>query len=184
MFRIRIEITLHSSDIMVPDLFNKYTILAFLLTSLNIPWPYPTDHFIYTVMISRSGDCHPHPGPTYRFPCGVCKKPCKSNQNCIARDSCDQWFHINCMKMPPSVFHDTKNTSWICCTCGLPNFSSTLFETTHIDSFATSIATDNSYSILSSSRDQPDSPASSSHANSFSSLDSSIGTSCDISDKR
>ncbi|KAH3887817.1 hypothetical protein DPMN_011839 [Dreissena polymorpha] len=62
------------------------------------------------------------------------------------------------MNMPLTVFQATKNISWICCTCGLPNVSTTLFETTHIDSIATSIATENAYSILSQNNDQPKSP--------------------------
>ena len=75
--------------------------------------------------------------------------------------------------MPLSTFRGTQNVSWICFQCGIPNFSTTLFETTMADS----VATDNSYSILSdepASQASSHSPTHSSH--SFTSLDSSIGS--------
>ena len=106
----------------------------------------------------------------------MCQGPCKSNQNCVACDSCDTWFHVKCMNMPLVVFHGIKNTSWSCFTCGIPNFSTTLFETTHYsDSLATSIATENTYSVLSPSLDAVRSPESTS-TDSLSSLDSPIGS--------
>ena len=76
--------------------------------------------------------------------------------------------------MPLHILHGTKNVSWHCFTCGVPNFSSTLFDTTYSHSAATSIETENSYSILScNSHGKPESPIT---GHSFSSLDSSIGS--------
>ena len=109
-----------------------------------------------------SGDCHPNPGPTYKFPCGVCEKPCKSNQRAVACDSCDTWFHSKCLAMPLAILKSiTPNTSWVCCTCGLPNYSSTLFDSVSSDSINTSIATENTYSILTDTPATPDSNVSS-----------------------
>ena len=77
--------------------------------------------------------------------------------------------------MPLEVFQGIHNTSWICCNCGLPNFSTTLFETFLMDS----LPTQNTYSQLSdgdSHQDSLSSPQPScTSSESFSSLDSSIG---------
>ena len=128
---------------------------------------------VCAIQILLSNDCHPNPGPTYKFPCGVCQKPCKSNQNCVACDSCDVWFHIKCMEMPIEVFKTVQNTSWICCNCGSPNCSTTIYETLLVDS----IATQNSYSSLSedlASENDPEYSKSSMSSQSFSSLDSRL----------
>jgi len=80
--------------------------------------------------------------------------------------------------MPLEVYRGiTQNTSWICTGCGIPNFSTTLFETTMADSIATSIATSNSYSVLSETSDDiPSSPAATnSTIDSVDSPDTSIG---------
>ena len=40
-----------------------------------------------------------NPGPSYRFPCGNCNKPCRSNQKAIFCDGCSFWFHAKCQKL-------------------------------------------------------------------------------------
>lgn len=44
------------------------------------------------------GDILPNPGPNYKFPCGVCSKPVKSNQKGIQCETCDKWYHTKCHK--------------------------------------------------------------------------------------
>ena len=85
-----------------------------------------------------------NPGPV-KFPCGICKRPEKVNQRVVCCDSCDLWYHTNCMSMPLEVYKDLNNsyTSWICYQCGLPNFSSSLFES------SSSLTCTNNYSPLS-----------------------------------
>ena len=107
------------------------------------------------LMLLRSGDCHPNPGPVYKFPCGVCQKTFRSKPPCIACDSCDIWYHVKFMDMCPSVFQGTQNISWICFSCGIPSFSSTLYESYFADSIATSIATENSYNIITNAPERP-----------------------------
>ena len=98
----------------------------------------------------------------YKFPCGICTKPCRSNQHAIACDTCDTWYHVTCMNMPLGVYRGiTPNVSWICFKCGIPNFSTTLFDTPSSDSINTSIATENTYSLLS---EDPVSPTHSSYS--------------------
>ena len=127
--------------------------------------------------ILQSNDCHPNPGPNYRFPCGECQKPCKSNRNAVACGSCDTWFHTKCLNMPNTVLLGLQDTSWVCCTCGLPNFSTTLFTSITADSINTSVATDNTYSIQGSDghQSQPSSANDISQTTSFSFLLSSPG---------
>ena len=50
--------------------------------------------------------------------------------------------------MPLSAFHGNENISSICASCGIPNFYTSLFETTLSDIPQTSVATQHSYSIL------------------------------------
>ena len=128
------------------SLFSSARLILIIITCLTQHSCCPiVEIYFPAIQILLSNDCHPNPGPIYKFPCGVCRKTCKANHNCIACDSCDAWFHIKCMNMPLEVFQGTNNTSWICCNCGLPNFSTTLFETFVADS----ITTQNSYSHLS-----------------------------------
>ena len=150
------------------------SIILTICSTIDLP-EHEAESFTPAVQIQLSGDCHPNPGPVYKFPCGICQGPCKSNQNCVACDSCDTWFHTKCMNMPNAIFHGIKNVSWTCFSCGIPNFSTTLFETHYSDSLATSVATENTYSILSPTSATPLSPDLTNH-DSFSSLDSSIGS--------
>ena len=131
--------------------------IGVLLSTTALPQTYydPSTH-VHRNRILLSGDCHPNPGPNYKFPCGVCEKPCKSNQNCIACDSCDTWFHVKCMNMPLPVFKGTHNVSWICFQCGVPNFSTSLFDTV----LAESLPTRNSFSSIEEAAPSP--PASNS----------------------
>ena len=106
---------------------NLIFVLLTINSVLNLPCLEETS-FMPAIQIMLSGDCHPYPGPNYKFPCGMCQGPCKSNQNRVAYDSCDTWFHVKCMNMPLAVFHAIKNTSWVCFTCGIPNFSTTFLR--------------------------------------------------------
>ena len=71
-----------------------------------------------------------NPGPHYKYPCGSCTKPVKSNQRGVQCDICDIWYHTRCMLMSPEVYEGLANTSavWICPSCGVPNFSGTLLN--------------------------------------------------------
>ena len=55
------------------------------------------------------GDIMQNPGPSsppttkgrlrYKFPCGICEKPVKSNQKGIQCDFCDLWYHARCLDL-------------------------------------------------------------------------------------
>ena len=112
-------------------------------------WPYkpaPNGRQLFLLLILLlSGDIESNPGPRQvKFPCGVCEKAVKWKQRAIACENCSKWYHVECMQMSTNTYEVLANTSleWICCQCGLANFSSSIFSET-ISKFA------NFYDILS-----------------------------------
>ena len=91
--------------------------------------------YICVLLIGNSGDCELNPGPEdTSYPCGVCKNQVGWEERAIVCDSCNTWFHIDCQGMNPSMyslFNKSCNQSmyWECYKCGLPNFSTSLFDT-------------------------------------------------------
>ena len=85
--------------------------------------------FLLSLLV-LSGNVELNPGPVFKYPCGTCSRPCRINQPSIFCDNCNIWFHKKCLKLNSLVFQDLANSSasWICCQCGLPNFSSSLFD--------------------------------------------------------
>ena len=48
----------------------------------------------------------------------------------VACDDCSKWYHAECLHMSIPVYNAfaSSNISWHWVTCGMPNFSSSLFE--------------------------------------------------------
>ena len=85
--------------------------------------------FIWIYAILLIFDIESNPGPI-KFPCGECHKAVRSNQHGIACDDCETWFHTKCIRMSDTLYYaHTSITPWTCFSCGIPNFSSTLFKT-------------------------------------------------------
>ena len=98
-----------------------------------------------SALLILSGDLELNPGPgNCKYPCGVCSRPVKKNQKAVQCDSCDTWIHKKCMLMNTQIYEALANTSisWHCCSCGLPNFASSLFDST------ASLNMSNSFEIL------------------------------------
>ena len=80
----------------------------------------------------QAGDLHPNPGPYKpKFPCVLCDKAAKWNQRAVSCDECQGWFHVDCMAMSTAAYDvlaESSQVEWICCQCGIPNFSSSLFS--------------------------------------------------------
>ncbi len=98
-----------------------------------------------SVLLMVCGDIHPCPGPrkapVYKYPCGKCQKPVKSNQKGICCDVCDFWFHIKCINMSNNIYNahiNKPDLSWICTSCAVPfMFSDSFFsdsDSSHNDS--------------------------------------------------
>ena len=93
-------------------------------------------HYLSVLLILQSADCELNPGPrTPKYPCMVCGKAVRWNQRAVACDNCEGWYHVDCMNMNSHVYSalTKSNTSWVCCSCGIPNFSTSLFESFDID---------------------------------------------------
>ena len=88
-----------------------------------------------------NGNVETNPGPQYKYPCGDCAKPVKCSQKGIQCDMCDIWYHARCCVMNYHIY----SCIWICPRCGLPNFSTSLFDSIH------SINTSNSFQPLAES---------------------------------
>ena len=102
-------------------------------------------------MLLLNGNVETNPGPQYKYPCGDCAKPVKCNQKGIQCDMCDIWYHARCCVMNDHIYDFLANSSciWICTSFGLPNFSTSLFDSFH------SINRSNSFQPLAESTTQP-----------------------------
>ena len=103
--------------------------------------------YISMLLITQAADIELNPGPRkLKFPCQACNKAVKwdPQKPGIACDGCSLWFHKDCLYMHSQVFEALakSDASWICCNCGLPNYSTHIFESFAIDST-------NSFSMLS-----------------------------------
>ena len=94
-------------------------------------------HILQTLLLLVSGDISHNPGPlTPKYPCGVYRKAVRWGQDAVRCDHCETWYHIPCIHMNHTTYQiltDNSNTSWICCQCGMPSFSSSPFNTTPVD---------------------------------------------------
>lgn len=83
------------------------------------------------LLLLLGGDIEANPGQ-WKFPCGICSKPLKSNQMGIQCDECEQWFHVrpDCCDLSNEMYEILANSScsWICPLCGLPNYSDSFFD--------------------------------------------------------
>lgn len=104
--------------------------------------------FLSMLLLSNSADIELNPGPRApKYPCQICDRAVTWKQRAVACDDCLQWYHVNCMHMSTPTYNDlgNSNVSWHCLKCGLPKFSSSLFDN------STEVVTRNSFDALSSS---------------------------------
>ena len=88
------------------------------------------------------------------FPCGLCDVSVGWDDRGICCDTCNVWFHIDCQGMSSTmygIYNLSKSIAWECIRCGMPNFSTSLFDTT------SSLEVSNRFESL-SSLSEPDSP--------------------------
>ena len=99
--------------------------------------PPKLDFGVCFLLILLSGQVELNPGPSSPgnqnssiFPCGYCDLPVTWDQCGICCDTCDLWFHKNCVDMGSHTFRafSTTNVSWICCNCDNPNYERNLFH--------------------------------------------------------
>ena len=90
------------------------------------------------------GDISANSEPQWKFPCSVCTKPVKSNQQGICCDQCDQWLRTRCCGMNKSTYDNLANSSsvWICPACESANYTSKVLSSTP------TLSISNTYSAL------------------------------------
>ncbi|KAK6970314.1 hypothetical protein BgiMline_025959, partial [Biomphalaria glabrata] len=74
-------------------------------------------------------------------------------QKAIQYDTCDEWYHASCLHMNTPVYYalGNKDASWHCVPCGLPQFTSGLFDSFDAD-------TSNPYNIINTIPNQTHQP--------------------------
>ena len=87
-------------------------------------------HVLINLLLSGQVEINPGPLRTPKFPCGDCGKSARLGRS-IACDCCNTWFHPDWISMNSIVYDRLVNSSmsWECLKCGLPNTSTTLFDT-------------------------------------------------------
>ena len=97
--------------------------------------------YLALALLVGSWDIELNPGPNVSesiYPCGTCSEPVTWEQNAISCDSCDVWFHKECIEMSTTLFNYLSNAdvSWICPlqACNQPNYSGILFNSPLVDS--------------------------------------------------
>jgi hypothetical protein len=153
---------------------NKYKSQSIGLHTSRHPMKLTMAYISFLVMM-QAGDLHPNPGPrTYKpkFPCVLCDKAAKWGQRAISCDDCNEWYHVECMNMSTiayNIISESNQITWICCQCGIPNFTSSLFSNADIElsnSFSCLSTNSNASSNASSSCSElPCSPLASSTPN-------------------
>ncbi len=77
------------------------------------------------------GDIQINPGPNYKYLCGVCSKPVKSNQKYLQCDNCNLRYHTKCCRIHNDMCNSLLAKSscvWMCPQCDLPNFSNSFLD--------------------------------------------------------
>ena len=97
--------------------------------------------YITTLLITMANDTEINPGPKQaKYPCQICQKEVTWKQKGVACDDCGMWHHAKCMKMPNQIYEALaqSNISWHCVNCGMPHFSTSLFDSTEYNDTDTS----------------------------------------------
>ena len=84
--------------------------------------------YLSAILVSNACDVATNPGPP-KFPCNICKESCPLD------DSCSVLRYMRpmaCMGMNTCIYENlaSNNVSWQSCGCGMPNFSSSFFDST------------------------------------------------------
>ena len=116
------------------------TICNFIIAHYRKHQQSSTDVLAHLVVLILMHDTELNPGPTSesRFPCGTCQNSVNWEQKGVCCDTCNQWYHADCQNIK-SIIYDKmgdSNTSWHCLTCGMPNFSPSVLNSTHTRSLS------------------------------------------------
>ena len=106
--------------------------------------------YLSLLLLVNAADIELNPGPCVKYPCQICNQAVTWKQRGVACDDCEKWYHVDCMHMSTPIYVALahSNVSWHCVACGLPQFSTSLFDSHSLD-------ISNSFSSLSSANSTP-----------------------------
>ena len=86
--------------------------------------------YLCALLLAESYAPEPNPRPRpCKYPCGYCSKAVKWITPGVCCDTCNVWYHQECLGMKDSVYLALKSVSLECIKCDMPNFSTALFDT-------------------------------------------------------
>ena len=94
--------------------------------------------YLFFIIVCNSWDTEFNPGPaslsSSHFPCGVCEASVGWDDRAIVCDTCNKWYHIDCQGVNSNMYSFynqslDRSLAWECLNCGMPNFSTSLFDT-------------------------------------------------------
>ena len=117
---------------------------------------------VFVIVCGNSWDIETIPGldstnGTSHYPCGASDENVGLEDRGICCDTCNIWYHVDYWGISTTMYSSLNKSSgkgivWECIKHGMPNFSTTLFDTLN------SLDTQNRFDSLSSLSD-PESPA-------------------------
>ena len=69
--------------------------------------------------ILLSGDVHPNPGPTTKYPCPVCTRNVKGRGVSYLCNRCSGWVHSKCSGLQHAAEY-RRIKDWVCSSCSSP----------------------------------------------------------------
>ena len=121
--------------------------------------------FLSLVLLSNSYDVRTNPRPNLNTSCscGVCYEQVTWEDDGLACDHCQHWYHIDCQGVSQNMCNilGSNDISWCCIDCGVPNFATGIFDTFNVNTSSTfsslSNLTSDESTFMSSSTSVPDS---------------------------
>ena len=124
-------VNLHDISCCCASSYSHEVFLSVALRFRHNPTPIrTTGATLIELLLILSGHVEMNPGTPTKFPCGECSKAVRWGDQAMSCDSCNQWYHYNCIEMSSQVYNALADTSleWECCNCGLMNISITVFN--------------------------------------------------------
>ena len=76
---------------------------------------------LLSLLLLSSGDVELNPGPArnWKYPCGVCSKPVRSDQKGVQCDLCSTWLHARCIGLSLQDYFELQSSddAWSCSRC-------------------------------------------------------------------
>ena len=100
--------------------FDRASGVRFVHPSLAWSFNQGSQKTLCCILLLVSGDVHPNPGPSFRYPCSVWGVSVRSNQRALLCDDCGLWCHCRCCGVDVAQYNYFQlqvDFSWICPFC-------------------------------------------------------------------